>query len=105
MAIGRPEQSDTPGVSRSYAREWWWTHHDQETYECPDCGRGIGRAGEFDVHHKDGDPTNNDPDNLVAICRRCHSWRHNDGATLSGLDVKEWKEKFGALGDEAGTGF
>mgnify|MGYP006293504777 CR=1 FL=1 len=94
-----PKQSDHPRTSRTYAREWWWREHDIETYECPDCGRGLDRVYEFDVHHRDRDPTNNDPENLVALCARCHAWRHH-GETISGLDTQEWQEEFLTLGNE-----
>lgn len=33
---------------------------------CP-CGRGITER-----HHRDGDPTNNDPSNIELLCRLCH---------------------------------
>ncbi|MHC5058639.1 MAG: HNH endonuclease signature motif containing protein [Planctomycetota bacterium] len=26
----------------------------------------------LDVHHRDGDKTNNDPDNLSTVCATCH---------------------------------
>jgi hypothetical protein len=69
--------------------------YDHESYKCPDCGRGHERVYRFEVHHKDSDPTNNDPKNLIALCNRCHQWRHSErGARLSGLDVREWKEAF-----------
>lgn len=32
----------------------------------PEDGYSLG------VHHRDGDPTNCTPDNLVALCQRCH---------------------------------
>jgi 5-methylcytosine-specific restriction endonuclease McrA len=25
-----------------------------------------------EVHHSDGDPSNNDPSNLICLCRDCH---------------------------------
>lgn len=93
----RPGESDHDDYSRSLARKWFWEHHDKDEYECPKCGRDIHRAKIFDVHHKDGDPTNNDPENLVALCRRCHRWRH-EGPTLGGLDTEEWKDAFLDLG-------
>lgn len=99
--LDRPRESDTPNVSRTYAAEWWWANHDKDTYECPDCGRSLPRAGEFDVHHIDEDPTNNDPENLIALCRRCHVWRHHNGPTLKGLDVDEWKDGFLSVGEES----
>lgn len=89
-----PRTAGSPGTSREYAREWYWSVHDPDTYECPDCGRGADRVYQFDVHHRDGDPCNNAPNNLLGLCRRCHVWRHNTGPTLSGLDVDEWKRAF-----------
>jgi hypothetical protein len=84
---------------RERAREWFWSEHDRQDYECPDCGRGIDRVTGFDVHHIDEDPTNNDPDNLIGLCHRCHIWRHHDGPTLPGLDLEEWKAAF--VGDRS----
>lgn len=68
---------------RYEARKTFWAHHDKEEYECPKCGRPDLRyySGTVDtihfpvgfhVHHKDGDPTNNDLENLVALCPTCH---------------------------------
>jgi len=28
------------------------------------------------VHHRDGNRANNDPKNLLALCRSCHAWMH-----------------------------
>lgn len=95
QAVADPPYSEDH--SRRLAREQFWATRTYRGYICPDCGRGLDRVYAFDVHHKDGNPHNNDPDNLVGLCRRCHRWRH-DGSTLSGLDVEEWKEEFGRLG-------
>ena len=35
------------------------------------CERCDSRIAE-EVHHVDGDPANNRPENLTALCRRCH---------------------------------
>jgi len=35
---------------------------------CENCGRGY----KLEVHHKDGNHKNNNPDNLIKVCRRCH---------------------------------
>lgn len=39
---------------------------------CTQCGA----EGKTDVHHMDGDWLNNDPANLVRLCRRCHIGEH-----------------------------
>jgi 5-methylcytosine-specific restriction endonuclease McrA len=99
--VRRPRRSSGEFVSRVYAREWFWRTHDRESYECPDCGRGDDRVQRFEVHHIDSDPTNNEPENLVAVCRRCHRWRHGEGPTVSGLDLDEWKDEFLSLGEDS----
>ncbi len=35
---------------------------------CMECGQ----KKPLEIHHKDGDPTNNDLDNLLVLCRKCH---------------------------------
>lgn len=59
----------------------------REGWHCYRCGvRGL-RPGEklfsakdraflIQVHHWDGDPGNNSPDNLVALCTVCHLHMH-----------------------------
>lgn len=39
---------------------------------CEMCG-----TSEADVHHRDRDRKNNDPPNLQALCRSCHTILHN----------------------------
>lgn len=39
---------------------------------CQDCGAPKN----LQVHHVDGDPTNNDDGNLVLLCKPCHARRH-----------------------------
>jgi hypothetical protein len=40
--------------------------------ECEICGK----VGKLDVHHIDGDYQNNDPSNLMVLCRSCHNKEH-----------------------------
>lgn len=37
----------------------------------------CGKTGKTDVHHKDGNWMNNDPKNLVRLCRSCHLKAHD----------------------------
>lgn len=41
--------------------------------KCEICGSEIN----VDVHHKDGDYTNNVPENIQLLCRSCHLKEHN----------------------------
>lgn len=57
-------------------KEKFWAEHDIDAYECPDCGNKRSEVNQFDVHHIDGNPKNNQMDNLVALCQSCHYDRH-----------------------------
>ena len=85
---------------RARHRREFWQRHDRETYRCPDCGRLESHAAVrgFQVHHCDEDPTNGDPENLVALCRACHQERHGHQRRP---DLNEWKRQFRSLGDAA----
>lgn len=53
---------------------------DEYGRECMACGGGDG----IEVHHRDGDRTNNELDNLIPLCRSCHAQVHGFG--LDGLE-------------------
>ena len=41
---------------------------------CEYCGRHP--STQTDIHHVDGNPWNNDPENLKVLCRLCHEKTH-----------------------------
>jgi hypothetical protein len=53
---------------------------------CEQCGATWG----LDVHHKDENPLNNDPENLIVLCRSCHLKRHKTktNCSICGLPTK-----------------
>lgn len=53
---------------------------------CEDCGTEIEP---FAIHHRDGNPYNNDPENLLVLCMDCHLFRHGP-ADAEG--VASWRE-------------
>ena len=63
---------------------------DRDSWRCQRCGM----YGRLEVHHQDGDPSNNTPDNLTTYCRRCHLQHH---APVISPEVAAWR----ALVDEA----
>lgn len=75
----------------------YWKRHDKQSYECPDCDRGVGEVDRLEVHHKDGDPTNGDRDDLIALCRTCHLARH--GRVYDPPSVEKWKRRFLSIGE------
>lgn len=88
-----PYEVPTPGGKnevRKLHRDWYWSQHNRESYECPDCGLVDGSA--MEVHHIDGDFHNGDPDNLIGLCGLCHTHRHKTEATEE--RVNEWKSDF-----------
>lgn len=50
----------------------------------------CGSEKNVDVHHKDSNPQNNNPDNLQRLCRSCHMKVHRPQSTCSicGAKVK-----------------
>ena len=45
--------------------------------QCLECGKHERDNGQaLSVHHIDGNQLNNDPANLIALCKRCHRKRH-----------------------------
>lgn len=69
--------------TRHEAREKYWEVHDREAYACPDCGSD----GPLEVHHLDGNPFNNDMENLLALCYTCHRDRHRRWRVEQRLDA------------------
>lgn len=55
---------------------------------CFICGRS-GRAVSMDLHHIDGDRTNNSNTNLVTLCTSCHQRIHNSNRP----EYQEWRDK------------
>lgn len=43
--------------------------------KCEVCA-GDGTTSRLEIHHKDENPRNNDPANLMTLCQRCHAAHH-----------------------------
>lgn len=93
-------------ADRETAKRRFWDKHSKRTYRCPDCGRPDSNHVDdmemsahlypvgFEVHHIDGDPSNNDLDNLVALCTDCHHTRHGKQPPISLRNAVKIPEKY-----------
>jgi 5-methylcytosine-specific restriction endonuclease McrA len=45
---------------------------------CSECGFIPKHSCQLDIHHKDGNHRNNDPNNLETLCANCHRLRHKE---------------------------
>lgn len=82
-AAGKERESmptESPKTSRQRARKI-----------VPYCRCEIcGKDGYTEVHHIDKNPLNNSPDNLIRLCKSCHSFQHAERAAcvVCGLPAK-----------------
>lgn len=53
----------------------------RDSYICQRCHNGSN-GRELDVHHKDGNKNNNALDNLITLCRSCHTEVDNERRVL-----------------------
>ena len=63
----------TPGFGRLHRQ----LIRDRAAGQCELCGR----ATRLDIHHKDWSKDNHHPDNLAALCRKCHKSVHPNRQT------------------------
>ena len=76
-----------------YPKEWnaiALTKKQSVAWRCEKCGQKCLEAGvktklslsersqrKLQVHHSDYDPSNNSPENLIALCSGCHLSKHS----------------------------
>lgn len=94
------QRSKRERVGRTESRQVFWSVHDYDEYECADCGAGAESVRQFEVHHKDRDPTNTAFSNHVGLCWECHLARHDKSPNWTEIDLERWKREFAALGGE-----
>jgi 5-methylcytosine-specific restriction endonuclease McrA len=80
-----------------YSLDWTQTLRrsirERDGYICQMCN-AVQSDKALDVHHKDYDKFNCNPDNLVALCHRCHCKTNNHREIwLEYFGIKELKEK------------
>jgi len=71
------------GVRSKYALPGWKTVRsfilERDGYFCVICKSDAY----LHIHHRDQDPTNDDPENLVTLCDRCHASIHAGRMTFT----------------------
>ena len=73
--------------------------------KCPDCEE----VKTIEMHHKDNNPHNNDSDNVVFLCHRCHLRRHRQRgdvgsrSTLTRVQIAKIRDKSTNLSEYART--
>jgi hypothetical protein len=53
---------------------------------CERCGFQAEHRCQLDVHHRDGDHDNSDPENLATICANCHRLEHLGHLDMSRIE-------------------
>lgn len=69
-----------PNITRKVVRQYLLRHPEFLPYQCCQCGCDGSWQGGFialELHHKDGDSTNNELDNLEWRCPNCHALTEN----------------------------
>src|SRR5215211_5492075 len=69
-----------PSGRNGSTRKWRDLRHrilKRDGHHCKLCGLG----GYLEVHHTDGNHSNNHPDNLIAVCPSCHYTAHRRGVS------------------------
>lgn len=67
-------QENPDGDSVVYLREREFHARRQDSCEC--CGAKYDGLLRFELHHKDGNRTNNTPENYEWLCVKCHKKKH-----------------------------
>ena len=62
---------------RNY-REIFFAYNGPGPWPCDFCKKEV-LAVDLDIHHRDGDHSNDNPENLVAAHRSCHASHHSSG--------------------------
>lgn len=72
------------GRNPAYYRRLYKREFQVESLQCCRCGYSEFECG-IDIHHKDGDCSNNSKENLISLCSPCHRALHS---SLWHLDTK-----------------
>ncbi len=94
-------------MSRKQAREYCIA--EEVVGACTRCGTAK-YVKDLEDHHRDGDPFNNDKDNLTLHCKKCHpksdtEWRKEKDEGKSITDVRQFEQLGVVVVDNQGSVF
>lgn len=69
--------TNTP-AARARKLRWKKRNRTTRNTSCERCGFAAEAACQLDHHHRDGDHTNDSPENLVTLCANCHRLEHHE---------------------------
>jgi hypothetical protein len=96
--INKWKNGEVNGMSGKYAVSKYLKRYlmEKHGYKCSQCGWGevnpFTNRIPLEVHHKDGDYTNNDENNLELLCPNCHSLTATYKAANKGSGRKDRKK-------------
>lgn len=86
----KPQKSNGVGIFKPmcticHKRAYDRSHRQKLDDCCETCGFVPAHACQLDIDHRDGDHTNNSPENLATLCANCHR--------LKTYINKDWEKK------------
>ena len=83
LSFNRRKYCDMKCAGKAHAekphtgKSWMAVHYHARKIVPPGPCVLCGKPNASDVHHKDGNPQNNNPNNLIRLCRSCHTRIHH----------------------------
>jgi len=79
--------SSRRGYGNEFGKKLKKTIRLRDSYTCQECGLTEQETGrKHAVHHIDYDKLNNDPDNLISLCRECHGYTN--------FNREDWEKRY-----------
>lgn len=101
----RKEYDENREINQALASAYTLAHKVADLFMIPkECSHDVFQntsgecTGGMELHHKDGNPFNNSPDNLVYLCKSHHGQVHSDKTRVVMNVVETYKECLDKVG-------